>query len=75
LKATQLSGKKKLQMLHGPCRADQEKGTHIPKLRVFKTERSETIWIDDTETAEENQITKNRVFATDTEMAEENQIT
>jgi hypothetical protein len=57
LKATQLSGKKKFQMLHGPCRADQEKGTHIPKLRVFKIERLETTWIDDTETAEENQIT------------------
>jgi hypothetical protein len=57
LKATQLSGKKKFQMLHGPCRADQEKGTHIPKLRVFKIERLETTWINDTETAEENQIT------------------
>ncbi len=57
MKATQLSRKKKFQMLRGPCRADQEKGTHIPKLRVFKIERLETTWIDDTETAEENQIT------------------
>jgi hypothetical protein len=57
LKATQLSGIKKFQMLHGPCRADREKSTHIPKLRVFKIERLETTWIDDTETAEGNEIT------------------